>query len=311
MNCRNLLELRRPHRARSLFAIGAAAPRVADRHRRHRHHGRTSQSWNPYLAEDANDEEILTLVYPSLAVEQLDYQQHPPSFEPSLAESWEFSEDGLELTFHLRHDAVWSDGMPVTVRGPGLQLAGPDLRRTRMGVGRHHRHDRRGRGGRRPHRPLSLHPPLPLPADGRQRRTDRPRPRVERDPLRVLGGHRLARARAVGGTISARRPHPAAGDRPRTQPALLRQRSAEIDTHCVSHRPVVRPAPDPAPFRRGRPRQRHHSGRRGAGPGGTRCRPHDLCRPLLHPRLLEPRDDPLFADPASAAPSPSRSIATP
>ncbi len=72
------------------------------------------QSWNPFLAEDSNSEEILALIYPSLAVEQVDYQQHPPSFAPSLAESWEFSEDGLSLTFNLRTDAVWSDGVPVT-----------------------------------------------------------------------------------------------------------------------------------------------------------------------------------------------------
>ena len=72
------------------------------------------QSWNPYLAEDAANEEILSLIYPSLAVEQVDYQQHPPSFAPSLAESWDFSEDGLTLTFHLRSDAKWSDGVPVT-----------------------------------------------------------------------------------------------------------------------------------------------------------------------------------------------------
>lgn len=72
------------------------------------------QSWNPFLAEDATSEEILSLVYPSLAVEQIDYQQHPPTFEPSLAESWEFSKDGLSLTFRLRSDAFWSDGVPVT-----------------------------------------------------------------------------------------------------------------------------------------------------------------------------------------------------
>ncbi len=71
-------------------------------------------SWNPYLAEDAFDEEILSLIYPSLAVEQVDYQQHPPSFAPSLAESWEWSDDHLVLTFHLRTDAMWSDGVPVT-----------------------------------------------------------------------------------------------------------------------------------------------------------------------------------------------------
>jgi len=72
------------------------------------------QSWNPYLAEDADADVILNLIYPSLAVEQPDYQMHPPTFEPSLAESWEFSEDGLGLVFHLRRDAVWSDGIPVT-----------------------------------------------------------------------------------------------------------------------------------------------------------------------------------------------------
>jgi len=72
------------------------------------------QSWNPFLADDLFSEEVLSLVYPSLAIEQVDYQQHPPSFAPSLAESWEWSEDRLALTFHLRQDAVWSDGVSVT-----------------------------------------------------------------------------------------------------------------------------------------------------------------------------------------------------
>lgn len=33
---------------------------------------------------------------------------------PGAAESWDISEDGLVYTFHLREDAVWSDGEPVT-----------------------------------------------------------------------------------------------------------------------------------------------------------------------------------------------------
>lgn len=33
---------------------------------------------------------------------------------PGVAESWEVSEDGLEVVFHLRSDAVWTDGQPVT-----------------------------------------------------------------------------------------------------------------------------------------------------------------------------------------------------
>lgn len=33
---------------------------------------------------------------------------------PGMAESWDISDDGLVYTFHLREDALWSDGEPVT-----------------------------------------------------------------------------------------------------------------------------------------------------------------------------------------------------
>ena len=33
---------------------------------------------------------------------------------PGVAESWDVSDDGLTYTFHLREDAVWSDGVPIT-----------------------------------------------------------------------------------------------------------------------------------------------------------------------------------------------------
>ncbi|MDO4313879.1 MAG: peptide ABC transporter substrate-binding protein [Eubacteriales bacterium] len=33
---------------------------------------------------------------------------------PGVAEEWEISEDGLTYTFHLREDAKWSDGEPIT-----------------------------------------------------------------------------------------------------------------------------------------------------------------------------------------------------
>ena len=95
-------------------------------------------SWNPYLAEDQTTVEILGLVYPSLAVEQADYQDHPPSFEPGLATSWQLSADGLELTFRLDPRARWSDGVPVTAedvaftfraqRDPELAWLGSDAK---------------------------------------------------------------------------------------------------------------------------------------------------------------------------------------
>jgi len=46
--------------------------------------------------------------------EQPDFAQHPPTFEPELATSYEWSDDHLDLTFHLREGVVWSDGEPVT-----------------------------------------------------------------------------------------------------------------------------------------------------------------------------------------------------
>ena len=58
--------------------------------------------------------EVLDQLFLSLLAEQTDWAQHPPSLQPELAESWEISPDGLELTFHLRPGAHWSDGAPVT-----------------------------------------------------------------------------------------------------------------------------------------------------------------------------------------------------
>jgi len=58
--------------------------------------------------------EVLDLLFLSLLAEQADWTEHPPTLEPSLAESWEFSDGGSTLIFHLRADARWSDGQPVT-----------------------------------------------------------------------------------------------------------------------------------------------------------------------------------------------------
>ena len=74
------------------------------------------ENWNPYLTDTATSEDVLMILYPTLAVEQVDYRDHPPTFAPGLAASWEFSDDGLTLTFHLKKDARWSDGVPVTSR---------------------------------------------------------------------------------------------------------------------------------------------------------------------------------------------------
>jgi peptide/nickel transport system substrate-binding protein len=46
--------------------------------------------------------------------ERPDFAEHPPTFAPELAETYEWSDDHLDLTFHLRENAVWSDGVPVS-----------------------------------------------------------------------------------------------------------------------------------------------------------------------------------------------------
>jgi peptide/nickel transport system substrate-binding protein len=72
-------------------------------------------TFNDYQsAGEVTESEIIDLLYPTLMTEQADYRAHPPSFAPRLASSWGFSPDGRTLTFRLRPDARWSDGVQIT-----------------------------------------------------------------------------------------------------------------------------------------------------------------------------------------------------
>jgi peptide/nickel transport system substrate-binding protein len=71
-------------------------------------------SFNPYLSTTADVDELLRFVFPQLMVEDADFTSKPPSFTPYLAERWETSADGKTITFHLRKDMTWSDGVPIT-----------------------------------------------------------------------------------------------------------------------------------------------------------------------------------------------------
>jgi ABC-type transport system substrate-binding protein len=51
---------------------------------------------------------------PSLVFEGLTRQDEQLNTVPAAAESWEFSDDGLTLTLHLRDGLVYSDGSPLT-----------------------------------------------------------------------------------------------------------------------------------------------------------------------------------------------------
>ncbi len=65
-------------------------------------------SWNPYATNDPTDAALLELLYPKLV------RESGETFEPWLASSWDTAADGLSIAFHLRPEAVWTNGSPVT-----------------------------------------------------------------------------------------------------------------------------------------------------------------------------------------------------
>ncbi len=78
----------------------------------HRGMGPEVADLDPHLATTANDYTVLSALFEGLVAE--DPQTLAPA--PGVAESWEISPDGLTYTFHLRANAKWSNGEPVTAR---------------------------------------------------------------------------------------------------------------------------------------------------------------------------------------------------
>jgi peptide/nickel transport system substrate-binding protein len=69
------------------------------------------QSFNPYITTDDYSATLFENVYGQLI--RLDANGAPV---PYLAESFDVSEDGSEYTIHLRDNAFWHDGTPVTAK---------------------------------------------------------------------------------------------------------------------------------------------------------------------------------------------------
>ncbi|CAH1691002.1 putative Peptide/nickel transport system substrate-binding protein [Hyphomicrobiales bacterium] len=62
-------------------------------------------SWDPHKAGSSRDNELLFLVY-----DRLVHVLRDGSYRPGLAKSWDFSDDGLSVTFHLQPGVKFQDG---------------------------------------------------------------------------------------------------------------------------------------------------------------------------------------------------------
>ncbi len=71
-------------------------------------------SFNPLFAEEQVSVSINELMFPRLLNADFDARQGELVYAPYLAKSWEYSADGKDITFRLRTDARWSDGVRVT-----------------------------------------------------------------------------------------------------------------------------------------------------------------------------------------------------
>ena len=67
-----------------------------------------AKSWDPTTNSESIADAMCKQLFEGLTVSTAD------GFKPGIAETWDVSEDGLTYTFHLRKDAKWSDGKPVT-----------------------------------------------------------------------------------------------------------------------------------------------------------------------------------------------------
>jgi peptide/nickel transport system substrate-binding protein len=71
-------------------------------------------SFNPLFAEEETSGEINDLLYPSLVASEFDIRSGTLTYLPSFARSWEYSNQGKDITFHLKSNATWADGAALT-----------------------------------------------------------------------------------------------------------------------------------------------------------------------------------------------------
>lgn len=66
---------------------------------------------NPLLAQNQSERDLAAVLFDGLT--RVDGSGVP---RPALAQNWRVSDNGLDYTFQLRHDAKWHDGQPITAQ---------------------------------------------------------------------------------------------------------------------------------------------------------------------------------------------------
>lgn len=74
--------------------------------------GGLPQTFDPALAAAPPETDVVRAMFEGLT----DYDSKTLAPVPAVAERWESTSDNLQWTFHLRRDARWSNGEPVTAR---------------------------------------------------------------------------------------------------------------------------------------------------------------------------------------------------
>ncbi|MFU8821758.1 MAG: peptide ABC transporter substrate-binding protein [Gammaproteobacteria bacterium] len=88
---------------------GESGTELAERQVLRRGNGAEPQSLDPHKSEGVPESNLQRDLYEGLTIEQPD-----GGVAPGAARAWEISDDGLVYTFHMRENARWSNGDPVT-----------------------------------------------------------------------------------------------------------------------------------------------------------------------------------------------------
>lgn len=71
-------------------------------------------TFNPLLTNDTLSSQVTSFLFPAIIGVDPVTLLEAPDVDGALATSWEYDDTGTVLTIHLREDATWNDGTPIT-----------------------------------------------------------------------------------------------------------------------------------------------------------------------------------------------------